>query len=179
MDKVADTVGMNPIELRLVNAYRDGDMKAHRRVAKNCALIECCQVVAEKAGVKLSPELAALSSTKGGGGDRAQLPAFTRTDENGRVEGYKPWSYARKDAAKRDPIPPGMAPPAVPTYPSPHPPSPSWGGDGGGGQVPSGGGHAQSGGQTHPPTSPPPNPPASPARPGAMRFSSLSGFRRR
>ena len=26
-------------------------MKAHRRVAKNCALIECAQVVAEKAGI--------------------------------------------------------------------------------------------------------------------------------
>ncbi len=50
MDKVAETVGMNPIEFRMINAYRDGDMKAHRRVAKNCALIECAQVVAEKAG---------------------------------------------------------------------------------------------------------------------------------
>ncbi|NND23019.1 MAG: xanthine dehydrogenase family protein molybdopterin-binding subunit, partial [Silicimonas sp.] len=50
MDKVAEAVGMNPVELRILNAYRDGDMKAHRRVAKNCALIECAQVVAEKAG---------------------------------------------------------------------------------------------------------------------------------
>jgi len=41
MDKVAEAVGMNPIDLRILNAYRDGDMKAHRRVAKNCALIEC------------------------------------------------------------------------------------------------------------------------------------------
>ncbi|MEN0040883.1 MAG: molybdopterin cofactor-binding domain-containing protein, partial [Pseudomonadota bacterium] len=31
MDKVAETVGMDPIELRILNAYRDGDMKAHRR----------------------------------------------------------------------------------------------------------------------------------------------------
>ena len=56
MDKVAETVGMNPIELRILNAYRDGDMKAHRRLAKNTALIECCQVVAEKAGIRISPE---------------------------------------------------------------------------------------------------------------------------
>ncbi len=34
MDKVAETVGMNPIELRLLKAYRDGDMKAHRRAAR-------------------------------------------------------------------------------------------------------------------------------------------------
>ncbi|MFN4171459.1 MAG: xanthine dehydrogenase family protein molybdopterin-binding subunit [Pseudorhodobacter sp.] len=170
MDKVADTIGMNPIELRLRNAYRDGDMKAHRRVAKNCALIECCQVVAEKAGVKLSPELAALASTRGGGGDRARIPAFTRTDENGRVEGYKPWSYARKDGVKRDPVPPGMAPPGIaPNVQSPRPPSPSWGGDGGGGAPPA---------ASRPPELPG-TPPAVPARPGAMRFSSLSGFRRR
>jgi CO/xanthine dehydrogenase Mo-binding subunit len=63
MDKVAERVGMNPIELRILNAYRDGDMKAHRRVAKNCAFIECCQVVAEKAGVTLSPECKAASSS--------------------------------------------------------------------------------------------------------------------
>ena len=54
---------MNPIELRILNAYRDGDMKAHRRVAKNCALVECCQVAAEKAGVNLSPALLAASSS--------------------------------------------------------------------------------------------------------------------
>ncbi|MEO0909849.1 MAG: molybdopterin cofactor-binding domain-containing protein, partial [Pseudomonadota bacterium] len=35
MDKVASQINMNPIELRIKNAYRDGDMKAHRRLAKN------------------------------------------------------------------------------------------------------------------------------------------------
>ena len=35
MDKVAHAVGIDPIEFRILNAYRDGDMKAHRRVAKN------------------------------------------------------------------------------------------------------------------------------------------------
>ena len=167
MDKVAETVGMNPIELRILNAYRDGDMKAHRRIAKNCALIECAQVVAQKAGVKLAPHLASASSLKDGGGERARLPAHTVTDENGRVQGYQPWSYARKNAAPRDPFV-GSTPPAPgPQTPlssatntgSSRLPSPPWGGDGGGGA--------------------PPAPPASPTRPGAMRFSSLSGFRRR
>ena len=49
MDKLAHLVGMDPMEFRLINAYRDGDMKAHRREAKNTALIECVQVAAEKA----------------------------------------------------------------------------------------------------------------------------------
>ena len=40
MDKLATAIGMDPLEFRMLNAYRDGDMKAHRREAKNCALIE-------------------------------------------------------------------------------------------------------------------------------------------
>jgi CO/xanthine dehydrogenase Mo-binding subunit len=154
MDKVAEAVGMNPIELRILNAYRDGDMKAHRRLAKNCALIECAQVVAEKAGVKLSPAMQAASSRRDGGGERARLPAFTATDEGGRVQGFQAGSYARKGA--KGPTPPGM-PPASPPAPTQAAPRPSAA-----------------------PPAPPPNaaPPATP-RTGAMRFSSLSGFRRR
>jgi CO/xanthine dehydrogenase Mo-binding subunit len=164
MDKVAETVGMNPIELRLVNAYRDGDMKAHRRAAKNCALIECCQVVAEKAGVKLAPHLAALSSTTGGGGERGHLPAHTATDEAGRVSGYKATNYARKGAAQPDfttPAQPVLQPqPAAPAYqPQPASAAPA---------APA---------QTAAP--PAPSQPSAPPRSGAMRFSSLSGFRRR
>ncbi len=156
MDKVADTVGMNPIDLRILNAYRDGDMKAHRRLAKNCALIECAQVVAEKAGVTLSPALKAAASTRDGGGARAALPGFTATDEVGRVSGFKPTNYAKKGARQLDP-------PGAPAYQPPRPaapptPSPS----------PRGAGE-------------PPLPPVTPApaRSGAARFSSLSGFRRR
>lgn len=85
MDKVAETVGMNPIELRILNAYRDGDMKAHRRLAKNTALIECCQVAAQKAGVPLSAEASAAKSSEGGGiGERADIPE-TFTDDMGRI----------------------------------------------------------------------------------------------
>ncbi|RMH48864.1 MAG: xanthine dehydrogenase family protein molybdopterin-binding subunit, partial [Alphaproteobacteria bacterium] len=113
MDKVAETVGMNPIELRILNAYRDGDMKAHRRLAKNCALIECCQVVAEKAGITLSPEARAASSTRGGGGERGRLPAHTATDQNGLVQGFDTGSYARKAAGGATaPARPAAQPPA-------------------------------------------------------------------
>ena len=67
MDKVAHLVGMDPIELRILNAYRDGDMKAHRRIAKNTAVIECCQVAAEKAKWPISPAARQASSLRDGG----------------------------------------------------------------------------------------------------------------
>ena len=159
MDKVAEAVGMNPIELRILNAYRDGDMKAHRRVAKNCALIECAQVVAEKAGVKLSPAMLAASSLKDGGGARGQLPARTATDQVGRTEGFQATGYARK----------GKAVPSAPVSPGGlRPEAPAFAGVTGGTAAPS-------------PTPPAPTQPApaAPARTGAARFSSLSGFRRR
>jgi CO/xanthine dehydrogenase Mo-binding subunit len=154
MDKVAEAVGMNPIELRILNAYRDGDMKAHRRLAKNCALIECCQVVAEKAGVRLSPAMLAAASRRDGGGERARLPAVTATDEDGRVAGVQGGSYARKGAR------PATVPGAAPAPPRAQLPSRT----------------------ALPPAGSPPPPPApatAPSRAGAMRFSSLSGFRRR
>ena len=165
MDKVAETVGMNPVDLRILNAYRDGDMKAHRREAKNCAFIECCQVVAEKAGVTISPEARAASSKTGGGGDRARLPAFTATDQNGRVEGFDSGSYARKGGAPAAPsIPTELAPTA-----SARPAQP-----------------AAVSQQPEPVQPPAPTPaPAEPAaqppkrRSGTTRFSSISGFRRR
>ena len=67
MDKLAHLVGMDPMEFRLLNAYRDGDMKAHRREAKNTALIECVQVAAEKAKWRIGEEYKRMSSRKDGG----------------------------------------------------------------------------------------------------------------
>ena len=85
MDKVARAVGMDPIELRILNAYRDGDMKAHRREAKNCALIESCQAVAQKTGWSLSSDAVRASSKTGGGeGALGVIPA-TVTDDEGRI----------------------------------------------------------------------------------------------
>ncbi|MEO1089795.1 MAG: molybdopterin cofactor-binding domain-containing protein [Pseudomonadota bacterium] len=157
MDKVAEAVGLDPIELRILNAYRDGDMKAHRREAKNCALIECCQVVAEKSDVQLSTAARTAASALGGGNERGRIPNFTATDQDGRVEGFDTGSYARKGGPRPAdaPMPSRPAPPAAPR-PGPAPTS----------------------ADTPPPPSPPAAQPA-PARSGAMRFSSLSGFRRR
>ena len=82
MDKVAEAVGMNPIDLRILNAYRDGDMKAHRRAAKNCALVECCQVAAEKGSWPISAESSVASSLTGG--ERTDIPE-TVTDQVGKI----------------------------------------------------------------------------------------------
>src|ERR1700735_2821778 len=79
MDKGATAVGMDPLEFRMLNAYRDGDMKAHRREAKNCALIECAQVAAEKANWPLREEFRRMSSRKGEGAARPSIAAADRT----------------------------------------------------------------------------------------------------
>ncbi len=78
MDKLANLVGMDPMEFRILNAYRDGDMKAHRREAKNCALIECVQVAAEKSNWRIRDEFRRMSSRRDGGGARAAVPPTHR-----------------------------------------------------------------------------------------------------
>ncbi|MBA4033000.1 MAG: xanthine dehydrogenase family protein molybdopterin-binding subunit [Bradyrhizobium sp.] len=85
MDKLAHAVNMDPMEFRILNAYRDGDMKAHRRVAKNTALIECVQVAAEKARWPISESARRQSSLEGGGQrERGQIPA-TPIDQRGQI----------------------------------------------------------------------------------------------
>lgn len=161
MDKVAHQVKMNPIELRMRNAYLDGDMKAHRRLAKNTALVECCQVVAEKAKWAIGHEYRAMSSLKGGGGERAVIP-HTIIDNRGLVKpnsglgSYQPNpapSYAPAPAYQP---PPPYNPPAYnpqPTLARPYEPA-----------------QAAS----------PPSPGSAPeTRPTGNRFSSISGLRRR
>jgi len=119
MDKVARSVGMHPVELRILNAYRDGDMKAHRREAKNCALVECCQVAAEKAGWPIRPEFAAASSMTGGGGERARIPP-TRSDQSGRIgQRATPQPGMASDPPPARQPEPAAAQPAPPTSPRP------------------------------------------------------------
>jgi CO/xanthine dehydrogenase Mo-binding subunit len=164
MDKVAETVGLNPIDLRILNSYRDGDMKAHRRVAKNCALVECCQVVAEKGGIALSPASRQATSMTDGGGERGLLPSRTATDQNGAVSGYRAGDYGKKGGNKSGPQP---VQPPMPTYAStaPAPQRPA-------APVYQPVTPAQ-------PAAPAPAPAMETPRHGALRFSSLSGFRRR
>ena len=156
MDKLAHAISMDPMEFRILNAYRDGDMKAHRREAKNCALIECVQVAAEKAKWPIREEFKRMSSRQGGGGERARMPqnAGTAAAQPSQPAAAARTSYDRavgsasEPAAARAPV----APPVQPTAPAaPSPVS-----------------------QTQPP--PPGGAPPSSA---GMRFSSVFGTRRR
>ncbi|BCH29279.1 dehydrogenase [Mesorhizobium sp. L-8-10] len=62
MDQIARFLGMDPMELRLINAYRDGDMKAHRKKVEGAALVEVIQAAARQTGKTLAPRFAAMSS---------------------------------------------------------------------------------------------------------------------
>jgi CO/xanthine dehydrogenase Mo-binding subunit len=189
MDKLAHAVNMDPMEFRILNAYRDGDMKAHRRVAKNTALIECMQVAAEKARWPISESARRQSSLEGGGaGERGLIPA-TPIDQRGQVG--RPDT---RNAAATQTLPAGTmripltkqpqlegsrdrrpVAPNVPRYeparsmaqpvvqaPAPLAPLPP--------AAP----------PPHPDAAPPASPaPAAPPQHGAMRFSSVFGTRRR
>lgn len=189
MDKLAHAVNMDPMEFRILNAYRDGDMKAHRRVAKNTALIECVQVAAEKARWPISDSAKRQTSLEGGGqGERGQIPA-TPIDQRGQIgrpetrsgpvtqtlpagtmripltkqpefEGSRDARPVAPNVPRYEPARP-MAQPAV-QAPAPLAPTPS----------------------AAPPPQPGVVPPAAPApgaqpQHGAMRFSSVFGTRRR
>jgi CO/xanthine dehydrogenase Mo-binding subunit len=65
MDRVARELNLDPLEFRLRNAYRDGDMKAHRKVAEGTALIEVMQKAAELVGHELPEEYRDMSSVEG------------------------------------------------------------------------------------------------------------------
>lgn len=114
MDKVAEAVGMNPIELRILNAYRDGDMKAHRRKAKNTALIECCQVAAQKGNWSIGAEFAADSSlVKGGTAERVAIPE-TAIDNEGKIGERKEGRIDTKPAkTSTGTVPAGQADEAI------------------------------------------------------------------
>ncbi len=62
MDVIAHELGIDPLRLRLINAYRDGELKAHRKRVEGAALVEVIQKAAELAGQRLDRDLAAMSS---------------------------------------------------------------------------------------------------------------------
>jgi CO/xanthine dehydrogenase Mo-binding subunit len=68
MDKIAETVGIDPWSVRFINAYKDGDMKPHRKVVEDATLIEVMQAAAEMAGVDLPEEYKEMSSMENGHG---------------------------------------------------------------------------------------------------------------
>jgi hypothetical protein len=130
MDKLAVAVGMDPLEFRILNSYRDGDMKAHRREAKNCALIECAQVAAEKANWPIRDEFRRMSSRQGGGpartgggADRTRAPAIAPAVAPPTAVPQRV-AYERPAAAAAPPSPPPRSasppPPAAPSSGSTH-----------------------------------------------------------
>lgn len=63
MDRIARDLNIDPLQFRLMNAYRDGDMKAHRKIASGTALIEVIQRAADLVHHELPPEYRAMSSS--------------------------------------------------------------------------------------------------------------------
>jgi CO/xanthine dehydrogenase Mo-binding subunit len=62
MDRIARELNIDPWELRLRNAYRNGDERPYRKITQDATLVETIQAAAEMAGVELSAELRAMSS---------------------------------------------------------------------------------------------------------------------
>ena len=125
MDKLAHLIGMDPMEFRLRNAYRDGDMKAHRRTAKNCALIECVQVAAAKAKWPIREEFQRMSSRVGGGDARPALPHAPSPARPQRA-GYERPRTPQAPVSPRPIPPPGASEPAIgTTAPPPAAPAPA------------------------------------------------------
>lgn len=68
MDKIAETVGLDPWEIRLLNAYRNGDVKPHRKEVEDATLIETIQAAAKLVGHELPDHLKAMNSWDRNGG---------------------------------------------------------------------------------------------------------------
>ena len=62
MDKIAERVGLDPWTIRFINAYHDGDMKPHRKLAEDATLIETMQAAAALVGHDLPDDLRAMTS---------------------------------------------------------------------------------------------------------------------
>ena len=63
MDKVAEAIGMDPWAIRFINAYRNGDMKAHQKEVEDATLIEVMQAAAQMVGQELPEEYQRMSSS--------------------------------------------------------------------------------------------------------------------
>ena len=62
MDRIAERVGLDPWTIRFINAYHDGDIKPHRKLAEDATLIETMQAAADLVGHELPDDLRAMTS---------------------------------------------------------------------------------------------------------------------
>jgi len=66
MNRIASQIGIDPWELRFINAYHHGDQTPTRRDLDSVYLIETMQALAKKAGVKLPDKLMSMTSAERG-----------------------------------------------------------------------------------------------------------------
>jgi CO/xanthine dehydrogenase Mo-binding subunit len=69
MDLIAETIGIDPWEIRFINAYHDGDMKPHQKVVEDATLIEVMQAAAALVGHNLPEKYKTMSSSNREGGN--------------------------------------------------------------------------------------------------------------
>ena len=62
MEKIALALGMDPWELRMINAYRNGDMRPIRKITEDATLIETLQAAAKLTGHTLARHLQEMRS---------------------------------------------------------------------------------------------------------------------
>jgi CO/xanthine dehydrogenase Mo-binding subunit len=62
MDRIAERLGINPWAIRFINAYRNGDIKPHRKAAEDATLIETMQAAAALVGHDLPEEYRSMTS---------------------------------------------------------------------------------------------------------------------
>jgi CO/xanthine dehydrogenase Mo-binding subunit len=53
MDRISRAIGVDPWELRLLNAYRDGDERPYRKIVEDATLVETIRAAAELVGHEL------------------------------------------------------------------------------------------------------------------------------
>ncbi len=73
MEKIARTIGMDSYEIRLLNAYRNGQMRPVRKVVEDATLIETIKAAADLAGHELPERYQAMHSDDAA--DTIELPA--------------------------------------------------------------------------------------------------------
>ena len=64
MSRIAEKLGMDPWELRFINAYRNEDMGASRYVVRGAGAIEAMKKCAELAGIQLPAKLMEMNSRR-------------------------------------------------------------------------------------------------------------------
>ena len=97
MDRIARALDLDPLQLRLKNAYRDGDMKAHRKRAEGTALIEVIQRAADLVGHDLPDEYRRCRRRRRGDGEAAR----TRLRRGQLPDRHEP---GRRPVAGADPL---------------------------------------------------------------------------